>query len=194
MNHLIVYAHPNPASFNNAILKTAVNTLQSKGHEVVVRDLYALNFKSVLSSEDFVTFRSGNVPADIKTEQQFITQADVIIFIYPVWWAGLPAIIKGYVDRVFSHGFAYGSDENGIVKLLTGKKGFIINTHGQSKDYYNENGMTKSIAQIIETGIFDFVGIEPVGHLFFGSVPYIDDAARKQMLKEVEDKLGSLFG
>lgn len=191
MKHLVLYAHPNPESFNHAILETAVNALKSKGDEVTVRDLYAMKFQPVLTPEDTASMRSGQTPADIKAEQDYITAAGTITLIYPIWWTGIPAILKGYIDRVFSYGFAYGSGEEGIIKLLTGRKGLIINTHGTPKDVYDQIGMTDGLKVTSDTGIFGFVGIEPAGHLFFGSVPYVDDAARKDMLKQVEETVKS---
>jgi NAD(P)H dehydrogenase (quinone) len=194
MKHLILYAHPNPNSFNHAILETTVKALESKGHEVFVRDLYELNFDPVLKGSDFVGFQSGQTPADIKTEQAFITKADVITMIYPIWWTGIPAILKGYVDRVFSYGFAYAYGEGGnINKLLSGKKGFIINTYGTPKDVYDSTGMTEALKKTSDTGIFDFCGIEVVDHLFFGSVPQVDDEARKDMLRQIENTIHSAF-
>jgi NAD(P)H dehydrogenase (quinone) len=193
MKHLIVYAHPNPESFNHAILETTVHTLKNKGHEVVVRDLYALNFQPVLKPEDTAAMIAGQTPEDIKTEQQFISQADAITFIYPIWWTGLPAILKGYVDRVFSYGFAYAYGEAGIDKLLKGKKGLIINTHGTPKEIYDEIGMTAGLRVTSDTGIFDFTGIEPVEHLLFGGVPHVGDAALKDILKQIEESVNSLF-
>ena len=188
------YAHPNPKSFNHAILETTVKTLESKGHEVSVRDLYELNFEPVLKGSDFEGFQSGNTPADIKTEQDFISKADVITMIYPIWWTGLPAILKGYIDRVLSYGFAYAYGEDGSIdKFLTGKKGMIINTQGTPNDIYDSIGMTDALKKTSDTGIFDFVGIETVDHFFFGSIPQVDDATRKDMLHKIEDKLLSLF-
>ncbi len=194
MNVLVVYAHPNDGSFNEAILKTAVSALESKGHEVVVRDLYKLGFNPVLSSEDLAALHGGNVPSDIAAEQEFIKKADLITFIYPIWWTGLPAIIKGYVDRAFSYGFAYQYNESGgIDKLLSGKKGVIINTHGSPKEYYDGVGMTDSLKQTSGTGIYDFVGIEVAEQLIFGGINgYTDQAVLKQYLSEVSDKLASL--
>jgi NAD(P)H dehydrogenase (quinone) len=193
MKHLIVYAHPNPESLNHALSETMVDTLKNNGHEVVVRDLYSLNFQPVFTSEDTASMKAGQTPQDIKTEQEYITQADVITFIYPIWWAGLPAILKGYVDRVFSYGFAYAYGEEGIMRMLSGKKGLIINTHGSPKDYYDEIGMTAGMKVTSDTGIFEFVGIEPVEHLLFGSVGSLNEEAYKGMLKEVEEKIHSLF-
>ncbi|MBE7683813.1 NAD(P)H-dependent oxidoreductase [Paenibacillus sp. P13VS] len=193
MKHLIVYAHPHADSFNRAILNTAVEALEAQGHEVVVRDLYALEFQPVLSAADTTSMRAGQNPQDITTEQKFITDADAITFIYPIWWTGLPAILKGYVDRVFAYGFAYASGEAGIEKLLTGKKGLIINTHGTPSDIYDQIGMTAGMKMTSDVGIFDFVGIESVDHLFFGSIGYLDDAAYQSMLEQVKQTVSTKF-
>lgn len=193
MNHLIVYAHPNHESFNHAILETTVHALKKNGHEVVVRDLYALDFQPVLKPEDTAAMKAGQTPADIKTEQEFIAQADAITFIYPIWWTGLPAILKGYVDRVFSYGFAYAYGAEGIDKLLKGKKGLIINTHGTPKEIYDNIGMTAGLKITSDVGIFDFTGIETVDHLLFGSIPHVGEEALKEVLNQIEAKVISLF-
>lgn len=193
MRHLIVYAHPNPDSFNHAIMETVVHTLKNKGHEVTVRDLYEIDFQPVLKRQDTAAMKAGQTPEDIKTEQEFIAQADAITFIYPIWWTGLPAILKGYVDRVFSYGFAYAYGEQGIDKLLKGKKGLIINTYGSPKEIYDQIGMTAGLKITSDTGIFEFTGIEPVDHLLFGSVPSAGEAALKDILKQVEETVASKF-
>ncbi|REE55469.1 NAD(P)H dehydrogenase (quinone) [Paenibacillus taihuensis] len=194
MKHLVVIAHPNPDSFNHAIAKRLTAALQEKGHEVAIRDLYSIGFEAVLSMKDFEALRAGDIPSDIRTEQQFISDADVLTWIYPIWWTGLPAILKGYVDRVFAYGYAYKYGDGGnIEKLLIGKKGFTVNTHGTPKDIYDSIGMLGALQKTSDTGIFDFCGIETVGHLFFGSVPQVDDAEREGMLKQVEDEVERLF-
>jgi NAD(P)H dehydrogenase (quinone) len=193
MKHLVVYAHPHPESFNHAILKTTVRALEKKGHKVDVRDLYALNFQPVLKPEDTKAMKSGQTPEDIKQEQEFLAQADAITLIYPIWWTGLPAILKGYIDRVFSYGFAYSYSEEGINKLLTGKKGLIINTHGTPNEIYDQMGMTEGLKVTSDIGIFEFTGIETVEHLLFGSVPAIGEASLKDMLKQVEETVDTVF-
>lgn len=193
MKHLILYAHPNPRSFNAAILDKTVRSLESKGHQVIVRDLYQINFDPVLKGSDFEAFQSGKNPADIDKEHRYIAEADVIMLIYPIWWTGIPAILKGYIDRVFSYGFAYKHEQGAPVGLLTGKKGFIINTQGTPAEYYDSTGMTDSMKETSDIGIFDFCGIESVGHIFFGAVPSVDDATRKGMLETLKGKLDSLF-
>ncbi|CAM4398085.1 NAD(P)H dehydrogenase (quinone) [Paenibacillus endophyticus] len=194
MNHLIVFAHPHAESFNHAILNTAVEALQSNGHEVSVRDLNKLGFNPVLTTEDITALREGNIPADIKTEQEFLAKADVVTFIYPIWWTGLPAILKGYVDRVFSYGFAYQYNaEGGIDKLLSGKKGLIVNTYGTPGEIYESIGMNDSLKQTSGDGIFEFSGIEVVDHLLFGGVTSPDaNEARANMLDQVKRKFAAL--
>lgn len=194
MNHLIVYAHPKENSFNHAILDKAVTALKAKGHEVNVRDLYQLGFDPVLSNADTQALREGQAPADIKTEQDYLAKADTVTFIYPVWWTGLPAIIKGYVDRTFSYGFAYQyNSQGGIDKLFTGKKGIIINTYGTPGDIYEATGMNQSLKQTSDSGIFEFCGIKVVEHFLFGGVTTVaTDETRKEMLAQVEKKFSTL--
>lgn len=193
MKHLIVYAHSNVESLNHSILETTVRALEEQGHEVVVRDLYALGFNPVFTPEDSAAMRAGQTPVDIQTEQEYIRNADVITFIHPVWWTGLPAILKGYVDRVFAYGFAYASDENGIVQLLKGRQGLIISTHGTPKEVYDSIGMTDGLKITSDAGIFGFVGIESVGHLLFGSIGYLDEAGYQGILNEVDSTVKRLF-
>ncbi|MCX7921349.1 MAG: NAD(P)H-dependent oxidoreductase [Clostridia bacterium] len=193
MKHLIVYSHPNPASFNNAIKETILEVSKEKGHETVVRDLYSLKFDAVLKGQDFEDFGSGRIPEDIKTEQEHIRWADLITFVYPVWWAGMPAILKGYIDRVFSTGFAYAYGQNGIEKLLTGKKAVIFNTGGTAKDIYQNAGMLDTMHKILAQGIFEFCGIEVVSYQYFGAVPLVDDSTRKGMLAEVKTIMSNIL-
>jgi NAD(P)H dehydrogenase (quinone) len=102
MKYLIVYAHPNPQSFNHAILETISGELRKKGKEFDVRDLYEIGFKPVLKLDDLAAIRKGTAVQDVQVEQDYIRAADFLIFIYPLWWAGIPAQFKGYKDRVFS--------------------------------------------------------------------------------------------
>ena len=92
MNYLIIYTHPNNNSFSNAILDKVVSKLTSENQQVTVRDLYALDFNPVLKPLDFDGIKTGNIPEEIRIEQEFIRAADVFIFIYPVWWGAAPAL------------------------------------------------------------------------------------------------------
>jgi NAD(P)H dehydrogenase (quinone) len=185
MNFLVIYAHPNPGSFSHAILEKTVEELTSQNHIVNVRDLYALNFDPVLKPADFTRSKSGNVPEDIRIEQEFITKADVFILVYPVWWGGMPAILKGYIDRTFLHGFAFVYNETEKKGLFAGKKALILNTHGTPKEEYDANGMTDAMATISQKGIFDFCGVETLDHLFFGNITMTEDGSWHEHLDEL---------
>jgi NAD(P)H dehydrogenase (quinone) len=167
MKHLIIYSHPNDGSLNHHFMQTAIESLQIKNHEIEVRHLYQLNFNPILLLEDIKGQRMGSVTADIQHEQEYISWADHITFIYPIWWTGMPAIMKGFIDRVFSYGFAYRYD-HGIQKgLLTGKQATIINTHGKSKTEYESIGMDKALSLTSDKGIFTYCGFEINQHFFF---------------------------
>lgn len=167
MKHLIIYAHPNQESLNGQLKKCIEMTLMQHEHEVFVRDLYQLEFDPVLSMEDMKGQRNGIVHDHIKKEQEYILWADVVTFIYPIWWTGMPAIMKGYIDRVFSYGFAYRYDQ-GIQKgLLTGKQAIILNTHGKSHEEYSAIGMDKALLLTSDKGIYTYCGFEIKEHLFF---------------------------
>lgn len=167
MKHLIIYAHPNPNSLNSHFKNTLVEHLEKNHHKVIVRDLYQLNFNPVLSLEDMAGQLKGLVAEDVKQEQEYITQADCITFIYPIWWTGLPAIMKGYIDRVFSYGFAYRYDKGVQKGLLTGKQTIIINTHGKSHEEYTTIGMDKALSLTSDKGIYIYCGFEIKQHFFF---------------------------
>lgn len=108
------------------------------------------------------------MPEDIAVEQEQIKWADVIIFVYPVWWTGLPAMLKGYVDRVFSYGFAYQYVEGNPVGLLEVKKALLFSTTGAANEIYEQIGMHNSMKQTTDQGIFGFTGIKVIDHVFFG--------------------------
>lgn len=189
MKNLIVYAHPNSGSLNHFFKQTVLESLQESGEEIEVRDLNQINFNPVLSLEDMKGQRMGKVADDVKKEQDFIAWSDRIIFIYPIWWTGMPAIMKGYIDRVFSYGFAYRYDQ-GIQKgLLTGKKTIIINSHGKSNAEYEAMGMDKALALTSDTGIFTYSGLEIQEHFYFDKA----DRASQENVSDWENQLKAAF-
>lgn len=174
MKHLIIYAHPNKASLNHHFKQTVAQILTQHNHDIIVRDLYQLNFNPILSLNDMAGQRKGEVSDDVKQEQNFISWADMVTFIYPIWWTGMPAIMKGYIDRVFSYGFAYRYDQ-GIQKgLLSGKEIFIINTQGKSNMEYKEIGMNQALSLTSDKGIFSYCGFVIKQHFFFDKADNAD--------------------
>lgn len=187
MKHLIIYAHPNENSLNHHLLQTVVKSLQAENHEIIVRDLNQIRFNPVLSIEDMQGQRIGQVSDDVKAEQNFILWAEHITFIYPIWWTGMPAIMKGYIDRVFSYGFAYRYDQGVQKGLLAGKKTVIINTHGKSLGEYERMGMDKALRLTSDTGIFTYCGFEIIQHFFFDKADRASDEDIEIWTKQIKN-------
>ncbi|MBP3041660.1 NAD(P)H-dependent oxidoreductase [Bacillaceae bacterium Marseille-Q3522] len=182
MKHLLIIAHPRKESFNHAILNTAVDGLQKNGHEVVVRDLYEIGFQPLVNAAEIIGKELGE---DVLHEQEYIKWADVITFIYPILWTGLPAIMKGYIERVFTYGFAYKYTNGVQMGLLKGKKAVIINTQGKSFKEYEQSGMQNALRLTSDKGIFEYCGFEVLYHLFFESVPKSDENTRQEWLDQI---------
>jgi NAD(P)H dehydrogenase (quinone) len=161
MHVLIVCAHPEPVSFNTALRTAAVETLKKKGHEVKVSDLYAMKFDPVFKKEDFRSRADTSVfhpypealhasetksfAPDILAEMEKVKWADLIIFQFPIWFTSWPAIIKGWVDRVFQAGFAFTYTNMYGGGLLKGKKAMLLITTGAPEIMYKMGGPTGDI-------------------------------------------------
>ncbi|MFK7795274.1 MAG: NAD(P)H-dependent oxidoreductase [Gammaproteobacteria bacterium] len=184
MNVLIVYAHPNPLSFNQSILKVINSAFKNKGATVRLKDLYAERFDPVLGEAQLSLQSEGKLPDDIKREQEQVTWADTLVVIYPLWWFDRPAILKGWFDRVFTHGFAFNFDENGVQGLLTGKRAMVVVTAGGTKEDFGKDAdqLTKSTTE----GTLAFCGITNIVDRVFYSVPIVEDEARAKMLEELD--------
>lgn len=193
MNHLILFAHPNPKSFGCALFNTLKDFSERKGNNVTVRNLYETNFNPVLSAEELAAPEGASAPADVAREQACIREADHITFIYPVWWGGMPAVMKGYLDRVLSYGFAYVYEEAGARGLLTGKKGSVICTTGFSNEEYKKLGMHDALRLIGDEVIFNFCGIEPVKHLFFGNIAGVSQETRENWLAGIAKEFNDIL-
>lgn len=194
MNHLIIFAHPQQ-SLNQTLLDLVVSTLLNNGHEVTVRDVYALGFSPELSILEKAAIKRGDLPIAIQTEQKLIQQADVLTFIFPIWWTGLPAMLKGYVERVFSEGFAYQINEYGAIEnLLWHKKGVIINTHDAPRTFLDSNRIVSASHRMTaDTEVFNFIGVEPVERLLFSSMEQASADYIHEILKETKETVEQLF-
>lgn len=124
MNILLVYAHPEPTSLNGSLKDFTIRHLQAAGHKVQLSDLYAMQWKTTLDVNDQLdhqagtrfspeldskrAFEQGTQSPDITNEQNKLLWADTVILQFPLWWFSMPAILKGWVERVYAYGFAYG--------------------------------------------------------------------------------------
>jgi len=140
---LIIFAHPSHNSYNFGILQKVVEGLGEKGHEIQVNDLHALAFDPAMTEEEL--YRK-HTPAIILHEQSKVVWADILIFIFPVWWWGPPAVLKGWLERVLCLDFAFKYDikHNGFVGMLQDRKAFIISTGSSDPNTYPVNWQAAS--------------------------------------------------
>lgn len=209
MKILIVYAHPEPTSFNGAMKDLAVKTLVAQGHEVEVSDLYAMSWNAVadradivsphsdttrfsLAREQTVAMENGTMAGDIVDEQQKLSRADMVIFQFPVWWFGMPAILKGWADRVFARGFAYLPGRKYDTGMFRGKLAMLAATTGTSADTYAPDGIDGDILTVlwpIHNGLLRYTGFD-VLHPFVAYMPgREDEATRARQLEAFSKRL-----
>ncbi|MDI2127701.1 NAD(P)H-dependent oxidoreductase [Yinghuangia seranimata] len=186
MKTLIVYAHPEPRSLNGALKDLAVATLEGAGHEVRVSDLYAMGWKAVVDAADFGehatrplrvvessggAFEGGALTPDVVAEQEKLLWADTVVFQFPLWWYTMPAILKGWVDRVFSFRFAYGVGVHDETRYgerfgegtLRGRRAMLSVTVGGPESHYSDRGINGPIEDLlfpIHHGILYYPGLE----------------------------------
>ena len=167
---LIVYAHPEPTSLTRQLVDVSIEALTAKGHEVIQSDLYGMRWKAVFDAEDFPSrtdperlsyilesghaYATGQQTEDVAAEQAKLLAVDAVIMQFPLWWYGLPAILKGWIDRVYAFGFAYGY-KNGTNEyrfgdgILKGKRALVnVMTGGPAADY-GPRGINGPIDQLL---------------------------------------------
>jgi NAD(P)H dehydrogenase (quinone) len=208
MKFFIVHAHPEPNSFNGTLTRYAKEVLKATGHEVIISDLYAMQFNPVSDQRNFTSQKDPNYfkqqaeemyatevdgfAPDIKAEMEKLDWCDVLIFQFPLWWFGLPGILKGWVDRVFAMGRIYGGGrfyDNGVFQ---GKKAMLSLTTGGPLTMYTEIGINGDIHTIlypINHGIFRFVGFDVLPPFIVWNVSRIGDERRQAYLEEYKQRL-----
>lgn len=184
---LIINGHPNKASFNFG-LANAYKAGALKSGAIVEEIIIAeLNFNPNLA---FGYQKRIELEPDLITAWEKIKQADHLVWIHPVWWGGLPAITKGFIDRLFLPGMAFSYRENSVFwdKLLKGKSAHIITTLDQPGWYYWLMFGKPSVNQL-KKSVLNFCGITPVKVTYIGIVKTANDAKRKKWLDSIY-KLG----
>lgn len=186
-NFLIIYAHPNPESFNAAIKNKILTTLKTKRVQFHLIDLYAENYNPVLSLDELI----GKTTDETKHFQKIISESTNIIFVFPVFWFRAPAILEGFIDKVFVPGFAYRFKQlfgkYGMpIPMLSDKKVLTIVTHGAPalpvKTIY-----VNAVKFRFLLGFLSFCfNLFKCKFLQLWSVPFIDQKVREKYLKKVE--------
>ncbi|MCL6607204.1 MAG: NAD(P)H-dependent oxidoreductase [Geminicoccaceae bacterium] len=211
MNVLLVHAHPEPRSFCAAMRDRAAAVLRSSGHAVTLSDLYAMRFDPVAKAEDFArrrdpdhlnyaleqrhAFETGTLAPDIEAELAKLRAADLLILCFPLWWFSVPAILKGWIDRVFLSGPLYGGrrfyDRGGLV----GKRATCLIAAGSRAHMLAEGGIHGPLALVLRhllQGTLGYVGFTVLPPFVAWHVPYVDPTIREGYLDELERYLKRL--
>ena len=210
MNVFIVYAHPEPASFNGAMKDTAAEVLTGAGHEVQVSDLVAMEFKAVSDARDFprpadpvrldipaeqrAAFENGSTSPDIAAEHDKLAWADHLIFQFPMWYYGLPAILKGWVDRVLSEGFAHAPPRWFDDGPMAGKRAMLsLTTNGKPLGYsaQGRHGAMELLLWPIHNAL-RFCGFDVLPPFVAYDVVRGERAGRRALLSAYADRLRGL--
>jgi len=220
MNILIVFAHPEPRSLNGALRDVAVAQLEADGHSVQVSDLYAMNWKAEVDRADFPTlshdarlrvavasgeaFATNALTPDVVTEQNKLLWADALIFQFPIWWFSMPAILKGWVERVYSLGFAYGVGEHSDKRwgdrygegILAGKRAMLIATAGGWPEHYGPRGINGPIDDLlfpINHGILFYPGADVLPPYVVYQADRTDDTGFERSAEDVRERMRTIF-
>ncbi len=191
--HLIIKALHRNESFLSEGTERLIRAIKTNNEEVEVRDLYKLAFNPILTVSDFEAVKSGKTPGDILTEQHHINNSEFLWIVFPIWWASMPAILKGYIDRVFLSGFAYQMEGDYPKGLLTNKQVIILNSMGMSNEDYKNDGMFKALELTMDKGVFEFSGMKVLVHKYFSSIMSAGGERRETYFQEIEDLVNSVI-
>ncbi|MFX1674954.1 NAD(P)H-dependent oxidoreductase [Paraburkholderia sp. A2WS-5] len=187
--HLIVVAHPVEDSFTMSLARTYVGELIRVGDDVHVHDLYRMGFDPVLSARELIDGKDVHIRmVDVLAAQEDLLAADVVTVIYPLWWMSMPAMMKGYIDRVFSRGFAYEVEQGNLRGLLSGRRAAAVTVSGAPLAALVQDGRWQAMELLQDTHIFRAAGFEFVGHLHFDEVgPAMDHSTAAADLARVRE-------
>lgn len=182
MKHAVIVAHPNPASLVSSIAGGYADAVKSAGHTAILRDLYAIGFDPCLKREEIPRPEGFHAGAEIDAERTLLSDVDVFAFVYPIWFNAPPAILSGYLQRVFGMGFGYGPiQQGGNVPLLRGRKLISFSTSGAPKEWFESEGGWQALQNLFDKHFAAVCGMDVIGHTHFGgiSVQMRKDAAHR---------------
>jgi len=169
MKHAVIVAHPNPESFNLAMAQTYCRAVEAEGHTAVLRDLYRMDFDPRLQLGELPRPGGFEAAEDVKRERAVIADADVFALVYPLWFNAPPAMLKGYVERVFSMGFGYSpSGLEGNQPLLEGRRLISFSSSGAPNAWMNAEGALAALRNIFDDHFAGVCGLRVVDHVHFG--------------------------
>jgi NAD(P)H dehydrogenase (quinone) len=190
---LVVYCHPIRTSFCGAVLERLTEGLVAAGHTFEVADLHGEGFDPVFLASDYTQFEGGTLPARILDEQARVDRCDALAFVAPIWWLGLPAMLKGWFDRVWSNGWAYEFENDPEGSLLRPRPFAFVFTAGGSRGSYARHGYDAALDTILRVGILGWCGVAESTVAILHDAGFADDGAAGAQLDYVAELGRSVF-
>jgi len=209
MNVFIVYAHHDPSSFTAAMKNTAMDVLAHQGHSVTVTDLYGLGFNAAAQKWDFVATSGGHFnymmeqkhaakldmafSPDIKAEIDKLRSSELLIIVTPIWWSSVPAIMKGWFDRVLAMGVAWDGGQIYQNGLMRGRQAILVGAAGHPEEYYHHDNLHQAnLTQMlhhINHGTLGFCGFSVHEPFFAQNVLGMAQPELEQILTDLRFRL-----
>ena len=200
---LVVHAHPEPASFSTAQALAARESLVEQDYSVEFIDLYAERWAPVLDRDEFAPFdgpfkpqreqwtavKGGLLAPEVEAYLEAVLRADLLVLSFPLWWFSLPAILKGWIDRVFVMGGVSGGDVGVFDQAaLAGRRAVVLTTTGGSADAFTRGGAFGEADDFlfhIHRGMLEFVGYDALEPVISYGPAHLDDDQRAAALARV---------
>jgi len=194
MQHAVILCHPNPRSYTHAVAEAYVQAVRALGDTGVVRDLYALGFDPRLPSAELPGATDYALGPTIIAERTTLAQAQVFVLIYPFWFNAPPAMLKGYLDRVFSLGFGYRAGVGGTEPALNGRKLLSLTSSGAPDRWVARTGALIALREHFDGHLAQVCGLTVLDHLHIGGIePNITEDAFDDALERVKALARVLF-
>ncbi len=196
MKHVVIVAHPSPQSLVFSLAGAYGAAVAELGGEPLVRDLYRMGLNPLLALEEMPGPDGVHPGEDVVAERRMIADADVFVLVYPLWFYLPPAVLVGYIDRIFGMGFGYDRVRSGGVEpRLAGKKLLSITTSGSPADWVEREGALTALKTLLDHHLAGVCGLEVLDHLHFGDVVAPAPASTIHAhLKTVRARAVDLFG
>ena len=170
MKHAIIIAHPKLESFTASVAQAYARACDAKGHALTVRDLYRMGFDPCLKPSELPFEPSFRPGSDVAAERTILQDCDVFAFFYPLWLNAPPAILKGYLERVFGYGFAYGAGGRSYNPLLAGRKLISFSSSGAPLDWLEQTGSLGAVRTLFDQYFAKLCGMTVLDHVHVGNV------------------------
>lgn len=195
MKHAVILCHPNSESFTSSVATTYAEACAALGHETVVRDLYRIGFEPRLKSEELPFTAHLRPEPDVVAEHGLLKDCNVFALFYPLWLNSPPAMMKGYLERVFGFGFAYGGSGHSYNPLLTDRKLISFSSSGAPLMWLKQTGTLAAICALFDDYFATLCGMIALEHVHAGgvtpgaSVPFV-----QARLEDVKNTVNKHFG